>query len=112
MRSMISLQPLGDQALLAHFADEQGALSFTAAVRRLAPAWLLDVVQAYASVAVFFDPDQVHYAAVAEHLEQLRGAGVADLSEGRVHCIPCCYELQLDLRRVAEHTGLAAEEVI
>jgi inhibitor of KinA len=37
---------------------------------------------------------------------------VADLSEARVHCIPCCYELQLDLGRVADRTGLAPEEVI
>src|SRR5439155_15784832 len=32
--------------------------------------------------------------------------------EGRLHSIPCCYEYQLDLARVAESTGLAADEVI
>jgi inhibitor of KinA len=31
---------------------------------------------------------------------------------GSLHQIPCCYELQLDLKRVAEQTGLSAGEVI
>src|SRR5439155_16183924 len=30
----------------------------------------------------------------------------------RTHELPCCYELQLDLARVAGHTGLDAAEVI
>jgi len=112
-----SLQPLGDQAALVHFADEGEALRFAAAVRRERPAWLVDVVQAYASVAVFFDLDQVRYTVVAKHLQQLED----DLSrcpdatvpvETRLHRIPCCYEFQLDLQRVAEQTGLSPEEVI
>lgn len=112
-----SFHPLGDQAVLAHFADEQSALRFSAAVRRQNPGWLLDVVQAYASVAVFFDPHQTHYTAVTAHLELLAAtlaqqADRAAAEEGRLHRIPCCYELQLDLRRIAEHTGQAAEEVI
>jgi inhibitor of KinA len=31
---------------------------------------------------------------------------------GRLHRIPCCYQLGPDLPRVAEHTGLSIEEVI
>ena len=58
---MTALLPLGDQAVLAYFADESAALRFAAAVRRDAPPWLVDVVQAYASVAVFFDPDQCDF---------------------------------------------------
>ena len=52
---MFSLQPLGDQAVLAYCADEAAALEFAAAVRQSEPAWLVDVVQAYTSVAVFFE---------------------------------------------------------
>jgi len=112
-----SLQPLGDQAVLVHFADEGEALRFAAAVRRQGPGWLVDVVQAYASVAVFFDLDQVRYTVVANHLEQLeddlsRRPDAAELPEARLHRIPCCYEFQLDLERVAEETGLSAAEVI
>ena len=57
-----SLQPLGDQAVLAACAMKPPPLRLAAAVRRLAPAWLLDVVQAYTTVAVFFDLDQIRYA--------------------------------------------------
>src|SRR5262249_43552190 len=117
MERLLSLQPLGDQAVLAYFARESEALRFAAAVRRAAPAWLLDVVQAYASVAVFFDLAQTGYAAVAHQLQQLEDSlsrqPDSSLSvPGLLHRIPCCYELQLDLYRVAEHTGLDADTVI
>src|SRR5262249_54061527 len=111
------MQPLGDQAILLHFADESGAFRFAAAIRRDNPAWLVDVVQAYASVAVFFDLDQTGYAAVTEHLRHLEDAlahqpDSSASAESRLHGIPCCYELQLDLRRITEHTGLDTDEVI
>jgi inhibitor of KinA len=111
---MTALVPLGDQAALAYFADEAAALRFTAAVRRDNVTWLIDVVQAYASVAVFFDLDRTHYDEVAAHLRRLAEEQSAqpDATAGRLHCIPCCYEFQLDLPRVAEHTGLSADEVI
>jgi inhibitor of KinA len=111
---MQSIMPLGDQAALAYFGDEAGALRFSAAVRRENPTWLVDVVQAYASVAVFFDLDQTRFAEVAAilgRLDEPRGQP-ADSPERRLCRIPCCYELQLDLARVAEHTGLTADEVI
>src|SRR5262249_12862324 len=112
--AMTSLQSLGDQAALAHFAEETDALLFAAAVLRRGPACLVDVVQAYVSVAVFFDADQIGYAAVADSLPELASARTAEtaVAHGQLHRIPCCYELNLDLQRVAEHTGLSADEVI
>ncbi|HZT78721.1 MAG TPA: allophanate hydrolase subunit 1 [Gemmataceae bacterium] len=104
--------PLGDQAALAHFPDEAAALRFAAAVRRANPAWLVDVVGAYTSVAVFFDLGRTRFAEVAEQLRGLESAAGDGAAEGRLHRIPCCYEFQLDLARVAGHAGLAAEEVI
>src|SRR5262249_18038233 len=56
---MPDLEPLGDQSVLAAFADEAGALRFAAAVRRMDAPWVVDVVQAYATVAVFFDADRI-----------------------------------------------------
>jgi inhibitor of KinA len=108
---MESLQPLGDQAALATFADESAALRWAAAVRRAAAPWLADVVQAYTSVAVFFDLDRTSFGAVAEWLRGLDDTAAAP-AEGRQHRIPCCYELAPDLERVASHVGLPAAEVI
>jgi inhibitor of KinA len=110
---MPSLRPLGDQAVLASFAAESEATRWAAAVRRLAPAWLVDVVQAYSAVAVYFDLDKATLADVTRTLDALTRAGVPDIeAESRVHHIPCCYEWQLDLPHVAEETGLTSEEVI
>jgi len=110
---MLSLQPLGDQAVLASFAAESDALRWAAAVRRLAAPWLVDVVQAYRTVAVFFDLEQSTLAAVTRALDDLTKAGIPDVAvETRLHEIPCCYELRLDLPRVAEATGRTEEEVI
>ncbi len=110
---MISLKSLGDQALLASFETESGALHWAEAVRRLAAPWLVDVVQAYRSVAVFFDLDQTTLSAVNLTLDALTREGIPTVTtEARLHQIPCCYEFQLDLPRVAEATGLTTEQVI
>src|SRR5262245_34475829 len=114
MSCMLSLVPLGDQAVMAYLPDEAAALRFAAAVRQAEADWLVDVVQAYTSVAVFYDLDRTNLAQAADILRRLAqgeatGAGVPP---GRVHRIPCCYEMQLDLARVAERIGLAADEVV
>jgi allophanate hydrolase subunit 1 len=109
-----SLQPLGDQAALASCRDERAALRLAAAVHRLAPPWLIDVVQAYTTVAVHFDLDRVAFADVAVVLRGLAPAEEAadDAGLGRRHVLPCCYAMQLDLDRVARLVGLAPEEVV
>jgi inhibitor of KinA len=111
---MTSLVPLGDQAVLAYFADEMSALAFATAIRRRGENWVVDIVQAYASVAVFYDLDQINFEAVAEWLKQINATTPSpnEPLEGRLHVIPCCYQLQLDLDRVVAKTGLSGEEVI
>jgi len=111
---MESLVPLGDQGALAYFADEAAALRFAAAVRAWDVPWRVDVVQAYTSVAVYFDLDQTHFAAVEPLLRARANAAddAAPAGESRLRIIPCCYELGLDVQRVATHAGLATDEVI
>jgi inhibitor of KinA len=110
---MQSLVPLGDQGALAYFADEAAALRFAAVVRKDSADWLVDVVQAYASVAVFFDLDRTRFADVAVYLHGLDARSAAEATvAGKLHVIPCCYEMQLDLARVGEYTGLTAEEIV
>jgi inhibitor of KinA len=108
------LVPLGDQAALAYFADEPAALRFAATARGLKEPWLLDVVQAYTSVAVYFDLLRTNFAAVATVLERVASGAEhgPPPDPGPLHVIPCCYEFPLDLGRVAEHTGLTPEEII
>jgi inhibitor of KinA len=108
---MATFEPLGDQAVLAAFAREAEALRFAAAVRAINPPWLVDVVQAYATVAVFFDRDRVGFAAAAVALRDVK-TEAASTGPGSLHVVPCCYSLNLDLDRVAEATGLPASEVV
>jgi inhibitor of KinA len=84
---------------------------FASAVRNAGFPWLVDVVPAYATVGVFFDPAQTKLAQVREALSAIRLAKF-EPKEVRLHTIPCCYEMQLDLARVAEHTGLTPDQVI
>jgi inhibitor of KinA len=105
------LRILGDQALLAYLPDEAAAAAFAEAVRSAGFAWLVDVVPAYASVGIFFDPDQVNLAGVRRELARLKW-GSRTIPPGRTHVIPCCYELQLDLERVEKQTGLPADTII
>src|SRR5262245_21197166 len=98
------LKSLGDQALLAYLPDEAAAVGFAAAIRAAGFAWLVDVVPAYATVGIYFDPERIGLDGVREALAKMRSTSAEVV--GRTHVIPCCYEMQLDLGRVAEHTGL------
>lgn len=109
---MKAVTPLGDQAALAYFEDEGAAIEFARGVRQQRPSWLVDVVSAYSSVAVFFDLEQTCYAEVAARLRDWRQPLPQEATAARLHVIPCCYELALDLDRIAEHTGLSREEVV
>jgi Carboxyltransferase domain, subdomain C and D len=110
----LTLACLGDQAALAYLADEDAALRFAAAVRDSHEPWLVDVVQAYTSVAVYFDLEQSRFAKVAGRLRALlQGSGNEEkAAAGQLHLISCCYEFGPDLERVASHTGLAPQEVV
>jgi inhibitor of KinA len=106
------LLPLGDQAVIAYLDNEAAALHLAAAVRGANLPWFVDVVQAYTSVAVFFDLTEMDFAQAAERLATLGAEPAAVSPESRQHRVPCCYELALDLPRVAEHAGRSQEEVI
>src|SRR5438876_1105019 len=83
-------------AVPLYFSDEEAAARFAAAVRRAAMPWLVDVVQAYKSVAVFFDADQVRFAPAAQALRELEAPPPAAATGGiqvALHRILCCYEL-------------------
>jgi inhibitor of KinA len=109
---MKAISPLGDQAALAYFEDEAAAIDFARWVQQSRPPWLVDVVSAYRSVAVFFDLEQTCFAEVAAALRDGQPASPREAAVARFHIIPCCYDLALDLDRVAAHTGLSRQEVI
>lgn len=108
------LVPLGDAALLAYLPDEAAAVRVAAAIRDANPPWLQDVVPAYASVGLFFDAERIRSDEVREWLRANSDErpGVRPPVHTHTFIIPVCYEMQLDLGRVCEHTGLRADDVI
>jgi inhibitor of KinA len=108
----LKLVPLGDQAVLAYCDNESAATRFAAAVRNDRPDWLVDVVLAYASVAVFYDPLRIRFQAAVDWLKNVSTKSVPASSVGRSVVIPCCYELGPDLQIVADSKGLSRADVI
>lgn len=109
--STVQLRSMGDRAMLAYLADEAHAVAFAKALDAAAFSWLVDVVPAYTSVGVHFDPTQIDLAGVRVVLQGLPFTALA-ATVGRVWEIPCCYEWHLDLERVAELTHQRMDEVV
>jgi len=111
---MNALLPLSDQAALAYFEDEGSALAFAAAVRARNDPDVIDVVPAYTSVAVFFDLERTTFGSIADRLRRIESHSQVTRASvlGKLHRIPCCYEMGPDLERVAAHAGLSVPDVI
>lgn len=109
----------GDSALLLELepvidARVNGiAIAAAAAIRREAPAGVLDVLPTYRSVAVYFDPLDVDAGAVRAVIERAAGAPASE-SSGALVEVPVVYggEYGPDLDAVAAFAGVPAEEVV
>ncbi|MBL9213104.1 MAG: 5-oxoprolinase subunit PxpB [Opitutaceae bacterium] len=114
--------PLGDSAaviVLGEAVDARLAARVRAAAEEIGrhpPAGTVDIVPAFASVAVFFDPVQAPpFDVLAQELEArvARADGVRRSAPVRRVEIPVCYggDFGPDLAAVAAHTGISAEAV-
>jgi KipI family sensor histidine kinase inhibitor len=128
--SVPTLEPLGDGALLVRWHDDDEVASnrrvhaLAARVRAERPAWLLDCVPAYATLALHFEPAAVApadrgvdpAATVAAWVSTRAPATDATtaIETARVVEIPVCYggEFGPDLDDVARACGFAAAEVV
>jgi inhibitor of KinA len=118
----MDIEPLGDSALLvrivAEFDREKSLDALLAAAQALNAEkipGLVEIVPAYTTIALFFDPARNDFGEVRariEHALQIlppARAGSASTIE-----VPVCYdpEFAIDLDEVARHAGLSADEVI
>ncbi len=112
--------PLGDSALTIRFGrgiDPRLNARVTAAaygIRELALPGVLDVVPAYDSLAVFFDPLALDPRLLEERLRGAIGQGnsaAPGVGTGRTHLVPVRYDGP-DLEWVAAQVGLSRDEVI
>ena len=112
----MELHRLGEAAWLAYLTDEPSAVRLAARIRQSAPAWLEDVVPAYASVGVYFDADRVSGEAVADWLSLVgqarRDGPVTPGLTYRTLSVPVCYDRGPDLPAVAARLRLPIDAVI
>lgn len=114
----VTCVPLGERALLLRFGDRidpEIHRRVTGARRAIAaahPEGLEELVPAYTTLAVWFDPGRRQAEELAEELLALaRSASAASPDSGRQWVIPVRYDGP-DLDEVAERTGLAVDEVV
>ncbi|MFD0726421.1 5-oxoprolinase subunit PxpB [Lysobacter brunescens] len=113
---------LADDALLLHLGAETPPIDdatnarvhrLAARIRAAAPAWLRDLVPAYASLAVFFDPDAIDASDVERWLDaQLADGDSATVATGsRCIEIPVVYggDFGEDLDSAAQELGITAD---
>ncbi len=114
----MNLKPLGDSALLVSFGeviDEETndrVHALAGAIEKANFGWLIEVVPAYSSLAVIYDPGLIDFEGVKRAVE---GLGFSEERfEGRLVEIPVLYggDYGPDLEFVAEYNGLTPEEVI
>ena len=72
---------------------------------------LVDVVPAYASIALFFNTKQWNHERLIQRLAAIKPEANKHANTSLVE-IPVCYDLGLDWRRVEEHTGLKKAQII
>lgn len=103
---------LGDQGFLLGFASTDLALGFATDLRASPPVGVIDIVQAYTTVAIYYDLAGI----TSPRLEAILRNRVASVSSavptGVLHSIPCCYERGEDLQRISQACQLDPEEVI
>jgi KipI family sensor histidine kinase inhibitor len=117
----IAFRPAGDLAMLVELEGEIGD-ALNARLRALgmlidrAIPGVEEIVPAFRSLLVYYDPLAIGYGALCDAIAALMPrASAASLPASRLVELPCCYadpELGFELRAAAERLGLSREEVI
>jgi inhibitor of KinA len=116
-----AIESLGDTTILVRFGEvisrelNERVLALADDLDRHPIEAQRDVVPAFSSLAVIYDPLIRSHSEIEEEL-RTRVAGLTGTLERspRQHEIPVCYDPEVapDLVHVAEHAGLAVDEVI
>ncbi|MCY2973652.1 MAG: 5-oxoprolinase subunit PxpB [Planctomycetota bacterium] len=127
-----SVETLGDQAMLVRFASESTRKCFDRiryfeqAVKRLSISGVIELVPAYTSLAVYYNPLVIAEFELRQRLlkitltESITGDAVGadsetiEASSSREIIVPVCYDREFgeDLAYVAQVHGLTIEEVV
>ena len=118
MNKHIELLPEGDSGILIRWPQEisrEITAEVSAAVYRLRHArieGITDIVPAYCSILVCFDPTVIPYSSLYERVFQSVYSEAVEEKETLRHFEIPVYYGGGDMEKVTEHTGLTEEEVI
>ncbi|WP_297062538.1 5-oxoprolinase subunit PxpB [Thermococcus sp.] len=112
------IKPLGDSALLVSFGERideeinEKVHTLAKAIEQANFEWLVEVVPAYSSLAVIYDPALVDFESVKRTIEGIEIT--SERFEGKLVEVPVVYggEYGPDLEFVAEYNGLSVDEVV
>jgi len=119
----MKITPLGDSAILVELGDDAAAVrNLSAALAKGKVSGVLDIVPAYTTVAVFYDPvvfarggTTKPYESICAWVEEI-GKTVTQVKPlpGSERVVPVCYggEFGPDLETMAADKGLLAEEIV
>ncbi|MFA4669283.1 5-oxoprolinase subunit PxpB [Pyrococcus kukulkanii] len=115
---MLPIRLLGDSGVLISFGEvideeiNKRVHALAQAIEKDKPGWLIEVVPAYSSLAIYYDPTLITHEEVISYVSGLK-FNVEDV-KGRKIEIPVAYggEFGPDIEFVAEHNGLTVDDVI
>jgi inhibitor of KinA len=113
------IKPAGDSTILISFGEviDEGindrVHAIASAIENASPEWLVEVVPAYSSLLVFYDPIEAGYGEVGEAVKAFLNAET-EAFKGRLVEVPVVYggEYGPDIEFVARYNGLTVDEVI
>jgi inhibitor of KinA len=108
------IQPIADMGILIRFESESECQDFSNTIKKAGYTWVLDVVPAYKSVAIYHNPAFISLQSLANEIASLLKTReiTTPTQQSIVVEVPCCYELGADLDIVAKLKGLTTKEVI
>jgi len=112
--------PCGDTAVLIRFEQKidpeilRQVTMMTNAIKKAEIKGILDMIPAYASILVCFDPLKTDMRSIIEKFEKVKPEKQNEKEEQRMIRIPVLYGRPFaeDLDHVAKHAGITTEEVI
>lgn len=104
------LNPLGEELIIVDQLGHFSPASLAKALEEVSLEGILEVAPAWDSVGIYLDPEVAETASLAAIMESLQ-AGSSPV-RGKVHQIPCCFEMGDDLEDLSILLGLRVEDVI
>ena len=119
MLQKLTYHPFGENALLMQWRQEispeilQEIRTLTACLRHELDAYIVDLIPAYASLTIVFDPSKITYTSLVERVNSLDVTRI-ELPEPKTWEIPVRYDSDdhPDVATLLQHCGITRNELV